>query len=86
MEVSETYGDQVRIVGVPGLADVEDMIGFVDATGTDVIDHIPDPDSEIWNRFGVTRQRTYVLINDDGTTRTTGYGSLESDVQDLIAR
>lgn len=86
MEVSETYGEQVRIVGVPGLADVDDMIQFVDATGTDVIDHIPDPDGEIWNRFGVSRQRTYVLINGDGTTRTTGYGSLESDVQDLIAR
>ena len=86
MEVSETYGDQVRIIGVPGLAETEDMVRFVDATGSDVIDHIPDPDGVIWGRFGVTEQRTYVLINDDGTTRTTGYGSLGDDVADLIAR
>ena len=62
------------------------MRGFVSDRGVDGFEHIPDPEGEIWRRFGVFRQRTYVLINDDGTKRTTGYGSLEEDVLDLISR
>ncbi len=85
MEVAEKYGDQVNIVGVPGLAGLGDINEFVDDTGTDLIEHIPDESGDLWRRFGVIEQRTYVLVNDDGTTRTTGYGSLEQDVQALIA-
>ena len=47
--------------------------------------HVDDPAQELWTRFGVTNQSTYVYINDDGTTRTTGYGNLRGDVQALIA-
>lgn len=62
------------------------MQGFVADRSVTGFDHIPDPDGVIWRRFGVIQQRTYVLINDDGTLRTTGYGSLEQDVQGLIAQ
>ena len=62
------------------------MQAFVERNGVDTIDHIPDSAGVLWDRFEVEEHRTYVLINDDGTTRTTGYGSLEADVQDLIAR
>ena len=73
-------------VGVPGLADVPSMQGFVADRGVTAFTHIPDPNSVIWQRFGVFSQRTYVLINDDGTVRKTGYGSLEQDVLGLIAQ
>lgn len=86
MEVKERYGDDVRIIGVPGLSDVESMERFVAANGTDTIDHIPDPTGEIWERFGVRQQRTYVIFNDDGMSQTIGYGSLPTDVAELIAR
>ena len=86
MEVEQLYGDQVRIVGVPGLANERQMIQFVEGTGSDVLTHVPDEDGEIWTRFGVTQQRTYVFINDDGTWRTSGYGSLQEDVEGLIAQ
>lgn len=86
MEVEEIYGDQVRFVGVPGLADVEDIREFVTERGVDTFEHIPDVDGEIWARFDVTQHRIYVLINDDGVTETVGYGSLAEDVQALIAR
>ncbi len=85
MEVEEQFGDQVQIIGVPGLAGEPQMQEFVVDTGSDGLTHIPDPDSNIWVRFGVTQQRTYVYINDDGSWRTSGYGSLEDDVRDLIA-
>ena len=86
MDVEEQYGDQVAIIGVPGLSNVDAMREFVEETGTGDFVHLPDPDGVIWNEFGVRQQRTYVLINDDGSFEQTGYGSLEQDVLDLIAR
>lgn len=86
MEVEQLHGDQVRIIGIPGLANEQRMAEFVEDTGTDGIIHIPDQEGELWTRFGVTQQRTYVFINDDGTWRTSGYGSLQADVEGLIAQ
>ena len=62
------------------------MQGFVDETGTQGLRHIPDVDGVIWERFGVSQQRTYVFIDDDGSWRTAGYGSLADDVRELIER
>ncbi|MGH1489502.1 MAG: hypothetical protein ACRBK7_08945 [Acidimicrobiales bacterium] len=86
MEVQQQFGDDVRIIGIPGLSNVDSMQNFVSRNGVESIDHLVDPDGELWERFGVQQQRTYVYVNDDGTTRTVGYGSLSSDVEDLIAR
>ncbi len=61
------------------------MEQFVSDTGSDVVPHIPDPDGELWERFGVSEHRTYVLIDEDGTARTGAYGDLPDDVADLIA-
>ena len=68
---------------MPGLAGVSDMEGFIARHGAGGFPHLAN-ESEIWRRFGVTQQRTYVLINDDGTWQRTGYGGLESQVQQLI--
>ena len=70
-------------MGVPGLAGVSDMEAFVARHGAAGFSHVLD-DGEVWRRFGVTSQRTYILINDDGTWTRTGYGGLESQVQQLI--
>lgn len=85
MEVQQQFGNDVTIIGVPGLASAGDFPEFINATGTNVIEHIPDEAGEIWRRFGVTQQRTYVYINDDGTTQLSGYGNLPGDVSALIA-
>lgn len=84
MEVEQRYAEQVRIIGVPGLADQASMADFVAETGTQDLIHVPDEDGVIWSRFGVTQQRTYVLIDDDGTWRTSGYGTLDADVAALV--
>ena len=86
MGVEQTYGDQVTFVGVPSLADIEDIEQFVDERGVSTFDQIPDVDGELWDRFGVARHRTYVLIDDDGSFDLVPYGTIEQDVQDLIAR
>ncbi|MEM7096456.1 MAG: hypothetical protein AAF567_25860 [Actinomycetota bacterium] len=84
MSVQQQFGNQVRFVGVPGLAAFEEMGPFVSRHGASAFPHIPDPGGEIWRRFGVVQQRTYVVINDDGTWRRTGYGNLAGEVQALI--
>lgn len=84
MSVQSQFGNQVRFVGVPGLASPEEMGPFISTHGANGFPHIPDQQGEIWRRFGVTQQRTYVLINDDGTWRRTGYGNLRGDVEALI--
>ena len=71
-------------IGVPGLSDAESHREFVNATGVGAFPHVDDQSQELWDRFGVTQQRTYVLIDDDGSFRLTGYGNLPSDVEDLI--
>ena len=85
MEVQQQFGDQVTIIGIPGLAGPEEFPEFISSTGTEIIPHIPDEQLEIWGRFGVTQQRTYVYINDDGSFEQAGYGNLVGDVADLIA-
>ncbi|MEM7339886.1 MAG: hypothetical protein AAF467_14625 [Actinomycetota bacterium] len=80
------YGDQVQIIGVPGLtSNVESIEAFIAENDVDVIPHLDDGSGEVWDRFGVTEQRTYVFVNDDGTLRITGYGALEAEVERLIA-
>lgn len=83
MSVQQQFGSQVRFVGVPGLAGSSDFGPFINQHGASGFAHIENGD-DLWRRFGVTMQRTYVVINDDGTWRRTGYGNLAGEVQTLI--
>ncbi|MGI9598171.1 MAG: hypothetical protein ACR2QK_18555 [Acidimicrobiales bacterium] len=83
--MQQRYGDQVRFVGMPGLAQQAAMERFVADAGVDAFPHIPDGDGALWERFGIRHQRTYVFINDDGAARTGGYGDLAADVEELVA-
>ena len=84
MEVEATYGDEVRFVGIPGLSAAPRMQRFLNETGAGTFAHIPDEDGDLWARFEITQQRTYVYIDDDGSWRTADYGSLREDVEALI--
>ena len=61
------------------------MREFVEQQGVGGFPHVDDQTAELWTRFGVTQQRTYVYINDDGTFEQANYGSHIEDVQALIA-
>lgn len=83
--MQNTLGDEVSIIGIPGLAQLGPMEDFVVESGVEDIVHVPDVDGVLWARFGVTQQRTYIYIDDDGSMEVAGYGSLEADVRDLIS-
>ena len=86
MEAQQTFGDDVRFIGVPSLSDEEAIAKFVAERGVSGFEHIPDIEGELWDRFDVSEHRTYILINDDGAVEKAGYGSLDEDVRALIAR
>ena len=70
---------------MPGFSDLESHRNFVNNRGAGAFQHVDDPGQELWTRFGVTNQSTYVFINDDGEFRVSGYGNLESDIEGLIS-
>lgn len=73
----EDHGADVNIVGVtgPGLSGsstVDQMQAFVEDTGTSGAQHLQGGDGELWTRFGVTSQSTYVLLDSHGEVVDTG--------------
>lgn len=60
------------------------MVEFVNSAGATNFPNIADFDGDVWSNFGVTNQSTYIFVNHDGRWRTSGYGSLPSDVVDLV--
>jgi len=85
VEVQQQYGDQVEIVGIASQDDLDAFTEFVNDTSTGTIAHIPDESGEVWEQFGITRRSQYIYIDDKGEWREAQYGTLEQDVQDLIA-
>ena len=71
---------------MPGLALSDDSQRFLNRHDAEGFPHVDDEAGTLWDAFGVTQQSTYVFINDDGTWRISEYGSLRSDVEDLIAQ
>lgn len=77
------YRGPVTIVGVAGLA-TKQAIDEVAPT-IDDITHLVDPESNIWNHFGVKEQSSYTVINADGIIVSEGYLNDEK-INRLIAR
>lgn len=66
-EVAERHGSQVNIIGVPGRGELDEMVDFVDDTGTGAMTHVADLDGAIWSAFGVYGQPAFAFIDDDGS-------------------
>lgn len=76
--------EHVTVVGVGGLDADSAMQGFVDDTETGSLTHLSDPDGAVWQKFEVTTQDTYVLIDAAGEILFTGRLS-GSELQDRAA-
>lgn len=63
--------DDVRLVTVGGSSrDVDEMADFVSDVGLGDFANVADTTGEIWTRFGVTYQYTYVFVDDSGASET----------------
>jgi peroxiredoxin len=75
----------VTFVGVAGLSsDAGAMRAFVERHGVGGFTQLADTGGDLYTRFGVTQQHTFVLVDADGTlTRQPAYGR-DVDLADLV--
>ncbi len=75
------HAGELNVIGVGSLDSAEAIQGF--ARDVDQVVHLEDVEGELWKRFGVTEQSSFVLLGADGTVAfEAGYGGTE----DLDAR
>lgn len=84
--IADDYEGEVNVIGVGSLDSSEAIADFAgDVAG---ITHLEDVDGELWQRFGVTEQSSFVLLDADGTvTFEAGYGGtdeLDARVGDVL--
>lgn len=87
-ELADTYEGQVNVVGVGGLDQAEAMRTFVADREVDNFVHLSDETGAVWQRFGITAQSTYVVLDADGTVVAQGVLSeddLDQAVSDSLA-
>jgi thiol-disulfide isomerase/thioredoxin len=72
-ELATAYGDEVSVVGIGSLDSAEAIAGF--AGDVEGITHLEDVDGVLWQRFGVTEQSSFVVLDADGEVAfEAGYG------------
>jgi len=82
-DAATALGPDVRVLGVAGLSsDAAGMRTFVERGGLQSMTHLADTGGDLYARFGITQQDTFVLIRPDGTL--SRHPSYNQDV-DLVA-
>ena len=72
-DLAGTYGDEVSVVGIGSLDSAEAIADF--ARDVEGITHLEDADGVLWQRFGVTEQSSFVVLDADGEVAfEAGYG------------
>ena len=81
---AEQLDGQVRVVGVASSGSLEDMQAFVAETVSADLTHVADVPGEVWARFGVVTQPTFVFVDDDGRTQTVPGGLPQAALVDAM--
>ena len=81
-ELKAAYGDRLAILGIAGLGDNAAMHEFVSDLDVDTVPNLDDRAGDVWRRFGITEQSTFVLIDRRGTVVETRW----LDTIDLTAK
>ncbi|GAA1579835.1 protein disulfide oxidoreductase [Kribbella sancticallisti] len=84
--LAEKYAGKVNVVGVGGL----DESGAIREFGSKVgaFPQLDDARGEVWTRFGVVAQSSYVVLDSDGRIRFQGYldsPELDKRVAELVS-
>jgi thiol-disulfide isomerase/thioredoxin len=78
-KTAQRYAGRVTVVGVAGLdKDRDQMAAFVARTGTGDLDHLDDRGGDLYRRFRVASQSSFVVVDADGGTATAS-GPLDED-------
>jgi thiol-disulfide isomerase/thioredoxin len=81
--LAEQYGDRVTVVGVGSLDSGDAIAGFADDF-PDMV-HLSDPDGDLWKRFGIVEQSSFIVLDADGEEALrTGYAG-DDELADAVA-
>ncbi len=79
-------GDAVRVIGVAGLSsDAGSMSRFVQQNGVGTLTNLADTGGDVFTRFGVTQQDTFVLVDETGKATTVAAYGQDVDLPALVA-
>lgn len=85
-DLAQTYGDRVGVVGIGSLDSAEAIADFAGDAGG--VTHLEDVDGELWTRFGVAEQSSFVVLDAAGeVVFEAGYGGsddLSAEVDALL--
>lgn len=71
--LASSHQGELNVVGIGSLDSAEAIAGFAD--DVDGVTHLEDTEGELWKRFGVTEQSSFVLLDADGAVAyEAGYG------------
>lgn len=80
------HGDDINVIGIGSLDSAEAIAGFADDVAG--LTHLEDVDGELWRRFEVTEQSSFVILDADGAVSfEAGYGGsddLDAEVESLL--
>jgi thiol-disulfide isomerase/thioredoxin len=71
-EVAKEFAGKANVVGVAGLDKPAAMKDFVASAKAGAFPNLSDEPGDIWKKFEITQQSTYVLLDKDGKTVFTG--------------
>ena len=84
--LEEEHAGEVNVIGVGSLDSAEAIAEFADDISG--VTHLEDVDGELWRRFGVTEQSSFVVLDAEGTVvLEAGYGGtddLDAEVESLL--
>lgn len=72
------FDGEVEVIGVAGRGEVDEMVGFVDDTGTGGLRHLVDGDGSIWTSFEVVSQPAFAFVGAGGEIEVVS-GALGED-------
>ena len=74
--IAAEHAGELNVIGVGSLDSAEAIADF--ASDVDEVVHLEDVDGELWKRFGVTEQSSFVLLDADGAVVfEAGYGGTD---------
>ncbi len=84
--VADEFAGQVSVIGVAGLDDsIEAMQQFIDMTEVDELTHLADREGVVWQRFNITSQSSFVVLDADGAVVASGH-IRSTDLPDHLTR
>ena len=87
-DLQKEYAGRLNILGIAGLGGNKDMHEFVADLKVGAVPHLDDEPGVVWQKFGITQQATYVILDSAGKVVSSSYLDdlqLTTKVKSLVA-